>query len=42
MQWGAKCYFNRLLNSFKENGGLCISPEQFAPEYIPRMIIEKS
>ena len=34
--------FNRLLNSFKENGGLCIAPEQFVPEYIPRMIIERA
>lgn len=45
---GIKCngepsaIFNRLLNSFKENGGLCILPEQFAPEYIPRMIIERA
>ncbi len=45
---GIKCdgepsaIFNRLLNSFIENGGLCISPEQFAPEYVPRMIIERA
>lgn len=34
--------FSQLLDSFKENEGLCISPEQFAPEYIPRMIIGRA
>lgn len=34
--------FDRILESFFRNGGLCILPEQFAPEYIPRMIIERA
>ena len=34
--------FENLYRSFKVNGGLCIAKDQFAPEYIPRMIIERA
>ena len=34
--------FDKMLESFIRNGGLCILPEQFVPDYIPRMIIERA
>ncbi|WP_342467737.1 hypothetical protein [Bacillus sp. FSL W8-0629] len=34
--------FNNLYNSFKSNDGLCIDPNQFVPDYIPRLIIERA
>ncbi|WAX25073.1 hypothetical protein YS771_GM000064 [Streptococcus phage YS771] len=34
--------FENLYQSFIANGGLCIANDQFAPEYIPRMIIERA
>lgn len=34
--------FENLYRSFKDNGGLCIENDQFAPEYLPRMIIERA
>lgn len=34
--------FDKMLESFINNGGLCILPEQFVPDYIPRMIIERA
>lgn len=34
--------FESIYQSFKENKGLCMAPEQFIPEYIPLLIIVKS
>ena len=34
--------FDKILESFISNEGLCILPEQFVPDYIPRMIIERA
>ena len=34
--------FENLYQSFKNNGGLRIANDQFAPEYIPRMIIQRA
>lgn len=34
--------FVNLYNSFKSNRGLFIAPNQFIPEYIPRLIIERA
>lgn len=34
--------FENLYQSFQDNGGLQIANDQFAPEYLPRMIIERA
>lgn len=34
--------FEDLYQSFRVNGGLRIAPNQFVPEYIPRMIVERA
>lgn len=34
--------FENLYQSFRDNGGLRIANDQFAPEYLPRMIIERA
>lgn len=34
--------FENLYQSFRTNGGLRLAPDQFVPEYIPRMIIERA
>lgn len=34
--------FENLYQSFKDNGGLRIANDQFSPEYLPRMIIERA
>ncbi|MBO4108510.1 hypothetical protein [Streptococcus suis] len=34
--------FENLYQSFIANGGLCITNDQFVPEYLPRMIIKRA
>ncbi|MFM0818942.1 hypothetical protein [Streptococcus suis] len=39
---GRSAVFEHLYQSFKDNGGLRIANDQFAPEYLPRMIIKRA
>ncbi|MDQ8820804.1 hypothetical protein [Streptococcus ruminantium] len=39
---GRSKLFEALYQSFRANGGLRIAPNQFVPEYIPRMIVERA
>lgn len=34
--------YNEIYSSFESNNGLCIAPNQFVPEYMSRLIIEKA
>ncbi|MFR1820600.1 MAG: hypothetical protein ACLSXK_04755 [Lactococcus petauri] len=38
----ANSLFDRLFDSFRRNGGLMMRPENFVPEFIPRLLIQKA